>query len=890
MTPDIVDSGSYGLSNTMPSLSNPSGGGLSTCSPFASGYQQTFRNYGIGHELGTPPLTPTSLSFPSGCAMDDTHDIEMPVSDPIACQRRPKSRRKGSLSTILRDLQGLRLTAVDLLVAIIDGNGEFEGFRNALFSQKNRASLVGLLDRLIQDDKGKAIVEKWMSPHALRLVREKVHVEMEAAKPHLRMNTTDVSPEFIEHWDIHQIMEPLATPTLRSVLEAAGESKVSIAKPKSAKSKNRLTAFLIIMAQIHYLRSWNSARVQIGLGLQAWACGTSRQMIDVLHRTGLTVSYNSISSMVQSLAERSIERAKAASLLPHALAYDNINISSSIFVEQGPNAMSKVQSGTFAVIYELLNARAEDMGMEPLIDNLRRSSPLAISDLRMTLGARQSYISQTAVTIVRILTKHVIGFETQQSDPILQHPPRQPLPVGHKTVFHPLRVSTIEEASVDGNLLVHDDVYLVQLKRTSEDLDKTVVPSFNDQLTNARIRGGQRIRQKDVSNWERCEIFQLGFGSFHLTMNLLWCVLETHRGTLNQMGSLTHLFAVLEKTCLGGEHPDYHTLLAALTQILHGLILNAWRNECDYPSLRDFARAEPTPGDLLDCARRIVEKYASVEPVFQPINPKAPPKDLVSGAESTKPVVDVVHRNIALLTHDLLLVAELVDAIATGDFGRVEDILPTLACMFRGSGSNNYSMEILHLIFNIKEVWTPAFADIMRDNMLVNPSGLPGHAMGIDMNIEHLIRYLKTLFAAKGIYSNWDRLGNIAAGINYLQLVKKRVTNSLRSGYRGSTHTDVDTSALVWRIANKANELGLQSVITDRGANSDTRPVVDIFTTGFRKFQTSSLATFNKKLADTRRGSQSQSEVDEIAPCQVVEDGDTDEPELSEEISELHED
>jgi hypothetical protein len=31
----------------------------------------------------------------------------------------------------------------------------------------------------------------------------------------------------------------------------------------------------------------------------------------------------------------------------------------------------------------------------------------------------------------------------------------------------------------------------------------------------------------------------------------------------------------------------------------------------------------------------------------------------------------------------------------------------------------------------------------MRDIMLVNPSGLEGHAMGIDMNIEHLIGYLK---------------------------------------------------------------------------------------------------------------------------------------------------
>jgi len=31
----------------------------------------------------------------------------------------------------------------------------------------------------------------------------------------------------------------------------------------------------------------------------------------------------------------------------------------------------------------------------------------------------------------------------------------------------------------------------------------------------------------------------------------------------------------------------------------------------------------------------------------------------------------------------------------------------------------------------------------MCDNMLVNISGLPGHAMAMDLNIEHLIGYLK---------------------------------------------------------------------------------------------------------------------------------------------------
>jgi hypothetical protein len=147
----------------------------------------------------------------------------------------------------------------------------------------------------------------------------------------------------------------------------------------------------------------------------------------------------------------------------------------------------------------------------------------------------------------------------------------------------------------------------------------------------------------------------------------------------------------------------------------------------------------------------------------------------------------------------------------------------------------------------------------------------------------------QTLFAAKGIYSNWDRLRNITAGINYLQMVKKQVTKSLKSGYRGSTHTDVDTSTLVWRVANKAAELEIQHKVTCREGNSTAQPRVNILTTGFCKFQSSSLATFNKKLTDMRQGGISQPEVDDIAPCQVVEGADMDDMETGE-LSALHKD
>ena len=101
-------------------------------------------------------------------------------------------------------------------------------------------------------------------------------------------------------------------------------------------------------------------------------------MIDVLHQTCLTILYPSIANMVLSLTDCSIEREKVTLLLPHALAYDNINISSLIFIEQGPHAMSQVQLGTFAVIYKLLNTCTEDMDIQSLVQNIQSSIPLVI--------------------------------------------------------------------------------------------------------------------------------------------------------------------------------------------------------------------------------------------------------------------------------------------------------------------------------------------------------------------------------------------------------------------------------------------------------------------------------------------------------------------------------
>ena len=211
----------------------------------------------------------------------------------------------------------------------------------------------------------------------------------------------------------------------------------------------------------------------------------------------------------------------------------------------------------------------------------------------------------------------------------------------------------------------------------------------------------------------------------------MWALLHVHRGSLAESGSLTYFFALLEKTRLGGEHPDYHTLLAALTQILDGLILNAWRMECNCKTLLDFAATRPSAEDLLNMAGTIIQRHAtpmqkgnkttaedsdsrdeadSDTPQFTARTRRKPAVPPVIVIDAPDPSQDQAHQNIWLLTRDLLVLAELIRAISDGDIGRVEDFLPQLAMMFRGAGSNNYCTEILHFILNLKYVWTPEFA------------------------------------------------------------------------------------------------------------------------------------------------------------------------------------
>ncbi|KAF6759072.1 hypothetical protein DFP72DRAFT_1102267 [Ephemerocybe angulata] len=899
---ELDDSGSYRALNSTPIIAETPNDATGTpedasFSPSLSWSSSTDTLCDLDNSDG-PPTRPNS---PSPLPESFMFSFQLPMSTGSSGSATPSSTDKTTPPApapskeskaqvalrILGHLRDAKITPLELILLILDTkNGGLENFRNRLLEQHDR---IFQLLNIFKDNKNtEAAFKDWHAPIALDYVSRKVFQEVQAAKPFLKMESSDITVDFVDKWSVQDIMEPVAsniTPTLTRILTVAtsptfskvGETVEDLedlepgAKPEEG--RNRGVARLILASQIHYLRSHWSCKVQ--------------QLNDILHQAGLSRCHSSNLNTIEMLSECGLEQARVIADGPHILAYDNVNISTSVFVEQTDNTRPKVQSGTFPVIYKApLGVTIDHMLLEPILKRRREAPELKMTDLRPSAEYIGAFRHQTVVNIVKMLTK-LPSFSSYAGQPELQHLPRHRLPDGYRTEYFPLGVMLIEEASVKGNNQVIDDIYVRQLLKDIDDLAKRAVISINDQLTNSRIRSCQVIRKNDFGRYNSREFLELAVALFHLIMNLIWALKDKHYGTIEEIASLAQLFALfLYKTRLAGAKADFHSLLTALMQILEGIILNAWEAKCGLiqevrgsnPGLAYFSYMKvhlcvpqltlaPSPETLLSIAKRIIKEHATPTPAY---TPAYTPRKSTNPADSSTPdksesCSDPVRENVVRLTRDLLLVIELVSAVKDGDFGRVEDVLLDLAFTFRGAGSNNYSTEILHLIHNFKYVWTPEFAEAVRMTSIINISGLPGHGMGIDLNIEHLIRYLKALFTAKGIYSKWERCGHISASINIVMLLKQRVSRSLKLGYQGSTHSKVSSAALVERMRLKAKELQLHVVVPGR-TGASLKP--DLRALGRQKIESSSLAAFNAKIRDIVSGAciVPPEEEDELSP------------------------
>ncbi|KAJ8090844.1 hypothetical protein PM082_024759 [Marasmius tenuissimus] len=245
------------------------------------------------------------------------------------------------------------------------------------------------------------------------------------------------------------------------------------------------------------------------------------------------------------------------------------------------------------------------------------------------------------------------------------------------------------------------------------------------------------------------------------------------------------------------------------------------------------------------------------------------PSTSTQTSSSKDPERDILHQNIRLLFHDLLYLRELETSTKTGDVGRIEDILPNLMAIFRGCGSAKYAMEILHYLDNLNQIWPEEFANIVRKNILVNLEGHDDSFLGVDMNIEHIINEIKKLYAAKGIYASWDRLGDYAAAIRSLIAIKKVMRSMMETAYQKKEHTNADTSASVWEVVSAIEEYQLLKFIPDRKVDVEVKATPNLLSEGWDKVRKTTIPTYNKNMAlfrDSDKDGVFEVEEDELRP------------------------
>jgi hypothetical protein len=168
----------------------------------------------------TAPETPLSPLFIPGSDLpsfqiteSQAHEIHVPRN------RKPRISKVDTILVAPEGLRDARISVMDFLVAILTGiTPEFYSYRLAFLSDNTR--IRDLLDIVWTEKKSKPAFESWFNDNGIQHICKLVSKEMESVKPMLKMNIKDVTPQFIEQWDINEIIDPVAaaTPTWSKIL------------------------------------------------------------------------------------------------------------------------------------------------------------------------------------------------------------------------------------------------------------------------------------------------------------------------------------------------------------------------------------------------------------------------------------------------------------------------------------------------------------------------------------------------------------------------------------------------------------------------------------------------------------------------------------------------
>ncbi|KAG1744115.1 uncharacterized protein EDB91DRAFT_1346107 [Suillus paluster] len=230
---------------------------------------------------------------------------------------------------VLKILRGLCMTVMDLMLHSISQRPSMATWREGFFRSK---ALVQFLNVLGTDERASEHLHVSLRPLAIAMVID------------------ETSPPLLLSFNLDTLLtEPLqeTTPLLRRILLSTMQT---VRAAKENKHQSAETLCTVIKSQIANIHSQNNLAFQIIHGLCLFSGGSSCKTIDLLAHCGLSPAYDTLHNVHAIMADGQIKWAQLVACGPHMIGWDNIQVSTSIHVEQRPLAPPKVQSGTTAII------------------------------------------------------------------------------------------------------------------------------------------------------------------------------------------------------------------------------------------------------------------------------------------------------------------------------------------------------------------------------------------------------------------------------------------------------------------------------------------------------------------------------------------------------------
>ncbi|KAH8976432.1 hypothetical protein EDB92DRAFT_1938755 [Lactarius akahatsu] len=284
------------------------------------------------------------------------------------------------------------------------------------------------------------------------------------------------------------------------------------------------------------------------------------------------------------------------------------------------------------------------------------------------------------------------------------------------------------------------------------DISDFVLLVHGDLLTKERldtVRDSRSLINNTPKNRFQFVVFVLGL--FHYKMacvDALWrTYLQVKEGREDVNSTYQHVGILRPReTGLMMTKPGFRQMHNVVHHELRAVILECWRKESsrlvsadsESASLKAFAETKPNWELIVKISEDIVRKYVATTGGLRQSRAKP---------ESER---DQQFENQALQNRDYLLYVDLCNAINVGDVGRVEASFLHWIYVFRATGKHKYASQLARYLKNLHEVYPPELSQIVRMNMLCNPTGKPNAFRPVDWLVERNNLYMKVIYARSG--------------------------------------------------------------------------------------------------------------------------------------------